>query len=200
VADHAYWVSRLTVRDPKKATTGTFDARSEAFGAGDAKPAGVEQGAGTLNGGAHGPMPYVERSQAWGAAPAAAPADRLVVKATNVASATIDARRARLSCAPRLDVTSDGPLDLRLDCPAVVRTASQCAGSVTLALPRVRGRRVVLVTVTRRGHRVSRVRGRNVRSVSVPRVSRKAFSLRIYLRTSGKRARSVVVQRRIAAC
>jgi hypothetical protein len=64
----------------------------------------------------------------------------------------------------------------------------------------VRGRRVVLVTVTRRGNRVARVRGHDVRRVTVHRVSPKAFSLRIYLRTSGRHPRTVVVQRRVARC
>jgi pimeloyl-ACP methyl ester carboxylesterase len=201
VGDHAYWVSGLAVRDPKKAQTGTFDARSAAFGTGDPKVGDVQQGGGTLDGGTHGPMPYVERSQDWGAAPRTAKADRLEVKATNVSSATVDTARARLSCAPQLAVESDGPLDLRLDCPPTAR-ARRCARTVTVALPRVRGRRVVLVTVTRRGHRVKRVKARNVRRVTIRRVSSKAFSLRIYLRTSGKgkKARRVTLRRRIAAC
>jgi hypothetical protein len=198
VADHSYWTSGLAVRDAKK--TGTIDVRSEGFGVGDPKVKAVEQGAGTLDGGAHGPMPYVERSQGWEAAPKAAPADRLVVKATNVASATIDTRRARVSCAPQLDLNTDGPLDLRLDCPAAATSARGCPGTLAMALPRVGGRRVVLVTVTRRGNRVARVRGHDVRRVTVHRVSPKAFSLRIYLRTSGRHPRTVVVQRRVARC
>jgi hypothetical protein len=128
--------------------------------------------------------------------------DRLVVRATNVATATVDAARARLSCAPQLDIQSDGPLDLRLDCTTPLRTAT-CGRTVSVPLPRVRGRRVVLVTVTRRGNRMKRVRGRNLRRVVVPRVSRGPFSLRIYLRTSrrGTQAgRRVVLHRRIAAC
>src|SRR5947208_15838909 len=35
VADHAYWLSRLRVRDPKAAPTGTIDVRSHGFGVGD---------------------------------------------------------------------------------------------------------------------------------------------------------------------
>ena len=199
VADHAYWVSDIGARDAKK--DGTIDIRSGGFGAGEAKVKPVAQGGGTLDGGAHGPMPYVVRTQDWDAAPAAATADKLVVKATNVATATVDARRARVGCAPQIDLTSDGPLDLRLDCPAVVRSARSCASNtVRVALPRVRGRRVTLVTVTRRGNRMARVRGRNVRGVTVRRVSDRAFSLRIYLRTNGRKPRRVIVQRRIAKC
>jgi hypothetical protein len=202
VGDHAYWVSGLAVRDAKKAKTGTFDARSAAFGVGDAKPLAVQQGGGALDGGTHGPMPYVSRAQDWGPAPRAAKADRLDVRATNISTATVDTARAGLSCAPQLDVQSDGPLDLRLDCPAMARTASRCSGSVAIALPRVRGRRVVLVTVTRRGRRLARVRGRDVRRVTIRRVSSKAFSVVIHLQTGarGAKARRVVVARRIGAC
>ena len=114
VADHAYWLSGLRVR--KAGATGTIDARSQAFGVGDPKVLGVRQGAGTLDGGSHGPMPYVERSQAWGPAPKAPRTDRLVVHATNVAAATVDARRARLSCAPHVELHSDGPMTLRIAC------------------------------------------------------------------------------------
>jgi pimeloyl-ACP methyl ester carboxylesterase len=202
IGDHAYWVSGLAVRDPKKAQDGTFDARSEAFGTGDGKPTGLKQGGGTLNGGTHGPMPYVERSQDWTAAPRTKEADRLDVRATNIASATVDTKRALLSCAPQVDMQSDGPLDLRLACPPTPR-AKRCAKTVRVTLPRVRGRRVVLVTVTRRNNRVKRVKARNIRHVSVRRVSKRAFSLKIYLHTSAKRGqkpRRVVVQRRIGAC
>src|SRR4051812_39724910 len=157
VGDHAYWTSGLTARDAKK--TGTIDIRSDGFGVGDPKVNDVARDAGALQGGAHGPMPYVERAQSWAAAPSARTADRLVVKATNVATATVDSRRARVGCAPQLDITSDGPLDLRLDCPPLARAAGErsCADRLTLAIPRVRGRRITVVTVTRRNNRVKRV-------------------------------------------
>jgi dienelactone hydrolase len=116
VGDHAFWASRLTVRDPKASPTGTFDARSAGFGAGDATPAGLEQGGGVLTGGNHAASPYVERSQDWNAPPKQPVADRLDVVAANIATATVDATRARLSCAPQLNVQTDGPLDLRIEC------------------------------------------------------------------------------------
>ncbi|MEA2271726.1 MAG: hypothetical protein QOI98_434, partial [Solirubrobacteraceae bacterium] len=201
VADHAYWVSDIRLRDAKAAPTGTFDARSEAFGVGDAKPLGVTQGAGALTGGAHGPMAFVERAQDWGPAPATTKADRLVVKTTNIASATVDASGAHLSCSPGLDIRSDAPLALRIACP-VTRRKSRCATKLSIRLPRVRGQRVVLVTVMRGHKRVKRVRGRNLRRVTVSRATRAGFSLRIYLKTSGKgkRSRRIVVARRIAPC
>src|SRR4051794_10581992 len=112
VSDHAYWVSKLKARDAK--STGTFDVRSEGFGVGDPKVLPVTQNAGALMGGAHGPMPFAQREQAWDAPPKTAKADRLVIKATNIATATIDARRARVSCHPKLDVTSDGPIAVKV--------------------------------------------------------------------------------------
>jgi hypothetical protein len=137
-------------------------------------------------------MPFVRREQTWGDAPAAPAADRLVVKATNVAKAVVDARRARLSCAPQLDVTSDGPLDLQIDCPPV--RPRRCAKAVALKLPRVKGERNVAVS----GAHVRRARGRNLRRAVVRRPSRKAFTVRMRVRTSG--GRTVTVRRRVAGC
>ncbi|HEX2016301.1 MAG TPA: glucodextranase DOMON-like domain-containing protein [Solirubrobacteraceae bacterium] len=110
VADHAYWLSGVATRDAKSSPVGTIDVRSEGFGTGDPKVLGVQQGAGTLNGGYHGPTPYVERRQEWGPAPATPVRDVLDISATNVSTVSIDPARARVTCAPRLNVTSDGPL------------------------------------------------------------------------------------------
>jgi pimeloyl-ACP methyl ester carboxylesterase len=116
VGDHAFWTSGLTVRDSAKSPTGTFDARSEGFGVGDGQPTGQKQGGGVLVGGNHQASPYVERSQDWTPAPKEPVVDRLDVVATNIATATVDATRARLSCSPQLNVKTDGPLDLRIVC------------------------------------------------------------------------------------
>jgi hypothetical protein len=135
-------------------------------------------------------MPFVRREQTWGDAPVAPAADRLVVKATNVATAIVDARRARLSCAPKLDVTTDGPLDLRIDCAPL--KAARCAR--TLKLPRVRGERNVAVS----GAHVKRARGHNLRRAVIRRPSGGAFTVRMRVRTSG--GRTIAVSRRVAAC
>jgi len=198
VADHAYWLSALRVRGDGR---GTIDARSEAFGTADAPVLEVERSAGAVQGGARGPQPYVRRERRWGDAPAAPRADRLVVRTTGIAAATVDARRARLSCAPTLDVRADGPLDLRIACPPVTRPR-RCAPVLRLAVPRVRGRRVVAVRITRNRRVVRQVRGRDLRRVSVRRSSRRAFSLRLRVTTNraGGRARIVTVVRRYRAC
>jgi hypothetical protein len=190
VGDHAYWLSGITARDGKAA--GTLDARSVAFGVGDPPVTPQAPSGGTLDGGSHGPMPFVRREQTWGAAPAAPAADRLVVNAKNVSGAVVDTRRARLSCAPQLDVTSDGPLNLQIDC-APLRTP-RCARTVTVRLPHVKGERNVAVS----GAHVRRAHGRNLRRAVVRRSSRRAFTLRMRVRTSA--GRSIAVRRRVAAC
>jgi dienelactone hydrolase len=111
VADHAYWVSDVVTRT---AEPGTIDIRSEGFGVGDAPVLALRNGSGTLSGGSHGALLYTYERRDWGAVPAAPVADRLVIKATNVASATIDPRRARVSCGATLAVTTDGPFKLAL--------------------------------------------------------------------------------------
>ncbi|HEX6389347.1 MAG TPA: hypothetical protein VFZ89_07870, partial [Solirubrobacteraceae bacterium] len=143
VADHAYWLSDLKARDAER--NGTIDARSAAFGSGDAPPRPITSGLASLDGGARGPQPAAGRARTWGPAPQAPKADRLVVRATNVSRATVATARAKLSCAPTLDVQSDGPLDLRLACPPPPRS---CARTLRIALPRLRGS--VSVRISRR--------------------------------------------------
>lgn len=215
VADHAYWVSGVMPRDPKAEQRGTIDARSDGFGIGDADVGEVEEGAGAVTGGARGPQSYRRRSREWGRPKAIAEADRLTVTAKNLTTATIDTKRARLSCSPLVDVKSDGPFDLRLSCPAASasgdvagpgrsgrrRGATGCARtSIVVRLPRVKGRRVVSVLVTRKGRRVRLTRGRDLRVVVVRRPTTRTFALRLRVRTNGKRPRTVTVLRRFRGC
>jgi hypothetical protein len=189
VGDHAYWLSSITPRDGSK--TGTLDARSLAFGVGDPKPLPQSPSAGALVGGTHGPMPYVERSQTWSNPAPEAATDTLVVKATNVASAVVDARRARLSCAPTLQITGD--VALTIDCGGRPPAAgARCA--TTVRLPRVRGDRVKSVS----GRHVKRARGRNLRRARIKRPSHRAFTVKIRMRTA--KGRTITVKRRVAAC
>jgi hypothetical protein len=215
VADHAYWLSGLRARDGK--TNSTIDVRSEGFGLADPVPSALSTTPGVLTGGRFGAMSYVER-RVTRSAPAAAPRrDRLDVNATNIASATIDAGRARISCAPDLAVTGDGPLDLTIDCPAQEPAPApsspgpapatppgrgRCAKTVTIRLPHIRGRRLVAATVTRGRKVLKRVRGKNLRRVRVRRPTRRAFTLRVraHTRGSGKRRVTINTVRRIAAC
>ncbi len=112
VADHAYWLSGLRVA--KGAAYGTIDVRSLGFGRADAPVAPVTPSASTLDGGARGPMPYAARTRPSGKAPAAARRDRLVFTSTDVARVTVDPRRARVSCAAKLDLTAAPGLRVKL--------------------------------------------------------------------------------------
>ena len=114
-AGHAYWVSRVRVRDAAaNGGVGVVDVRSEGFGTGDAPPSGTSTGTSFLDGGVLANLPFAWRKQTWGAAPAAPTANRLVIDARNVSSITIDRRRARVSCRAKIALTSDGPVKVRL--------------------------------------------------------------------------------------
>jgi hypothetical protein len=120
-ADHAYWLSGLTVRSA--GSTGKIDAFSHAAGVGDPPALPVALGAGTLNGGSHGPLPYTRRTLAWGPAPVQPKADQIDLTASNLATATIEPLRAGVSCSAQVAVTSDGPFELTLSgCDRVIRT------------------------------------------------------------------------------
>lgn len=116
-ANHAYWLSRISLRTA--GTAGKIDVRSLASGFGDPPVELVTAGAGMLEGGSHGPIPYSERTLAWGAPPPEPKANELVINATNIGAVTIDAARAGVTCSAKLDVTSDGPLHITLSgCPS----------------------------------------------------------------------------------
>jgi hypothetical protein len=115
VADHAYWLSGMKLRDAGgDAPLGQVDARSAGFGRLDPPADPTQSGGGALTGGNLGAMPFVERSKTWGRAPRARRRDALHLDAQNLARIVVHPRRAGLSCHPTLDVTTDGPLTLRL--------------------------------------------------------------------------------------
>ncbi len=114
-ADHAYWVSRIRLRSG--VTTGKVDVRSRGFGRGDPTPSDLT-GTGNLEGGTLGTLPFSIRRTVWGAIPRIPVRDRLDITSEGVRSITIDARRARVSCDPALNIDADGPLQVRLrHCP-----------------------------------------------------------------------------------
>jgi hypothetical protein len=112
VADHAYWVSGLKVR--QAGSLGTFDALSHGFGMGDPKPSGVKDGSGTLVGGHLGPLRYNSQAQTWGRTPHTGRSDSITITATNIATATINVARAKLDCQAKLTIKSDGPIKVTL--------------------------------------------------------------------------------------
>ena len=70
---------------------------------------------------------YNSQEVTWGPAPTTPIRDEIDVKAENVASITIDAKRAKVSCKAKINVTSDGPITVKLlGCPtANVVTAAR---------------------------------------------------------------------------
>ncbi|MEJ7893202.1 MAG: hypothetical protein WKF94_11245 [Solirubrobacteraceae bacterium] len=116
VADHAYWLSRLRVSEG--AAFGTIDVRSLGAGRSDAPVGEVDVSAANLEGGSRGPTPYAARTREWGKAEAAKRSNRLVIESTDVASVTIDPRRARVTCRAKLDLSKAPGLKVRLaGCP-----------------------------------------------------------------------------------
>ncbi|MEK6271844.1 MAG: hypothetical protein AABM42_04265 [Actinomycetota bacterium] len=69
---------------------------------------------GTLQGGNVGPLPYIEQSKSWSSATQTTARNVLHLDAENLAQVVVHPGRARLSCHPQLDVTTDGPLTLKL--------------------------------------------------------------------------------------
>ena len=122
VGDHAYWLSRIRLRDG--AEQGKVDAVSHGFGVGDAPVGETESGTGTLEGGNLGSLVYTFQKRAWGEPPKARRRNRLDVTATGIKSAVVNVRRARIGCDAVVDVTSsDGPLAITLaGCRRTVRS------------------------------------------------------------------------------
>jgi hypothetical protein len=120
VADHAYWLGGLTVR--QSGSEGQIDAISHGFGVGDPTPSGVQPGTGTLTGGNMGSLAYTSNAQTWGPTPSAPSSDTIDIKATNVATASINVQRANVDCNVNLNLTTDGPIAVTLlGCKRVVK-------------------------------------------------------------------------------
>lgn len=122
VADKAYWVSGLRVRDAE-AGNGAVDVTSHAFGQGDAPVAPVRTGAGVMTGGQNQAMAFTSEVREWGGVRPATPvADRLTVRVHNLSRVVVDPARARISCRAAVDVVSDGPVAVELaGCKRTVR-------------------------------------------------------------------------------
>jgi hypothetical protein len=122
-ADHAYWLSGIRLRSATGAAPlGTVDAVSRGFRRGDPRARPTATGSGTHEGGSLGPLAYTERSRAWGRAPRARRANVLRLRLTNVRRVVVHPRRARLTCAARVRVRTDGPARVRLaGCGRTVR-------------------------------------------------------------------------------
>lgn len=115
VADHAYWVSSITLRDTSSTKLGSLDVVSGGLGKGDAPPQQLVTGAGQVTATF---FPYVTESRDWGAEPTQAVANQLDIKAVNIASIVIDGTRAKIDCSAKINLTSDGPTTVTIaGCP-----------------------------------------------------------------------------------
>jgi hypothetical protein len=121
--DHAYWLSGITLRSSSHTSSngdpiGQIDAFSHGFAVGQPRASGQRGGPGTLAGGNLGRLIFARQFQTWGPTPKAGRADVIDITATNIATATIDARRANVDCHVKLHIHSDGPIHVRVvDCP-----------------------------------------------------------------------------------
>src|SRR3954471_6698480 len=96
VADHAYWLSGVKLRDGSgDAPLGTIDVRSRGFGVGDPPAQATAHGGGALGPGTLGELAYEEQSKQWGPAPAESTLDVLEIDAKNVSAVTVHPARAR---------------------------------------------------------------------------------------------------------
>ncbi len=111
VGNHAYWVSGVKLRG---GSSGQIDAVSRGFGIGDPPVSNRQLGTGTLTGGYLGPLTFARQFKTWGAAPHTAASNRVDVTANNVASASLDVRRAHVNCQATVTIHSDGPLAVAL--------------------------------------------------------------------------------------
>jgi pimeloyl-ACP methyl ester carboxylesterase len=112
VGNHAYWLSRLKLRDG--VGMGQIDAISHGFGVGDPQPGETERGTGTLEGGNLGGLIFTSQKKAWGEPPRQPVANRVEIEATGVESAVLHVKRARVDCDVAVEVESDGPLSVKL--------------------------------------------------------------------------------------
>ena len=115
VADHAYWLSGLRLRDTTgNAPLGQLDAVSGGFGKGDPVPGSTETTPGTLPPGNLGVLAYTEQRKVWGETPKTAKTNSLTITATNVSRIVVHPHRARIDCRAKLDVTTDGPVKVTI--------------------------------------------------------------------------------------
>lgn len=115
VGDRAYWVSGIATRSANPMDLGTIDVVSRGFGLEDAPVQPVVLGKGIEPGTTVPLNPYTTETRTRTAPVIVAKANRLEIKATNISEITIDPRRAQVTCAVDLDVTTDGPLTVHLD-------------------------------------------------------------------------------------
>ena len=109
-ADHAYWISGLTLRNASVVPPiGQIDVKSRGFGTGDPPVTPLDNESGQFAT-PTGPITYTVQSRGWGTAATTPRQDVIDIVAQNVSTVTINPSRANVDCDVQLNVTSDGPL------------------------------------------------------------------------------------------
>jgi len=125
-ADHAYWVSGLTVRDARHegqipqavktdgsaswAPYGRIDVMSHGMGKAEPEPNAIVRSSGTFSFGVDYPWPrYNAQEVTWKPASSTPARNVIDIKAENIATVTIDPVRAKVTCAATIYLASDGP-------------------------------------------------------------------------------------------
>jgi hypothetical protein len=111
VADKAYWVSGLRLRDAASSPVGSVDVTT--LGQGRAEPVAAPADT-TAGPGQHGSLPFLRQRRSWAAAPGTVARDELHVAAVNVGRVVVDVSRAGVTCNAVVRVESDGPVDVVL--------------------------------------------------------------------------------------
>lgn len=110
VHDRTYWLSGIELRDASDPLAkGVIDAVSLGFGKSDPTSSQSFAPGVTAAGWA-----YAETQRVW-SEPGTVPVEnRIVIKARNIASVTIDPAAARIDCNAKLETHSDGPIEIKL--------------------------------------------------------------------------------------
>ncbi|MFG5408628.1 prolyl oligopeptidase family serine peptidase [Piscinibacter sakaiensis] len=113
VGDHAYWISGLTLRDPAK-FYGKVDVLSHGLGEGAAVPNPTQKSTGSdfASGQTIAYNVYNRWFRTLAAGPAVAKRNEVDITASNVSRLVIDGVRAGVDCQAKLNVNSDGPLEV----------------------------------------------------------------------------------------
>jgi Prolyl oligopeptidase family len=117
-ADHVYWLGGLKLRDTSVSPPiGTIDVVSHGFGVGDPAPNPTVSDAGEFVG-TNGPVSVTSQARDWGDTPRTPVRNAIDIRAVNVSAVTIYPLRARVNCNAKINVDSDGPIDVTLaGCP-----------------------------------------------------------------------------------
>ena len=114
VGNKAYWLAGIETRSTDRTQTGTIDVVSRGFGLADAPVAPMVPNAGMEAGTTIALNAYTSEQRIKPAPLPAVALDRLDITARNIATVTIDRKRARVSCNAVLNVVTDGPLTVRM--------------------------------------------------------------------------------------